>query len=316
MKIGYIGGFWATNIGNSFYDLGILYLLEKIYGKENVYFIPDIANWFWNVQNNYEPLFDIDLDICLFAGPLFNNGIKNYKKIFDNLVKKNTKLGFISAGASLYTEKEKEIVFEFLDQYKEHIKFISTRDTETYEYYKGFGVKCFDGLCGSMFLNDAVNLPKLNKTYSVFNFHFFKEPLISMEKENVKISKRSSMFKFQDKLEGQAILRTNHETFTRFKWFLFNRPNMYYCDIPYGYLTIYKNAQYVFSDRVHTCASTLILGGTAMYIKGSKRSKDGRNNLFKRIGVSEIYEKPVKLDFEYINKEKEQMINFIIENME
>jgi hypothetical protein len=39
MKIGYIGGFWATNIGNSFYDLGVLHLLEKLYGKENVYFI-------------------------------------------------------------------------------------------------------------------------------------------------------------------------------------------------------------------------------------------------------------------------------------
>jgi len=316
MKIGYIGGFWATNIGNSFYDLGAISLLENIYGKENVYFIPDMANWFWKVNNNYEPLNDVNLDICLFAGPLFNKGINNYKTIFDNLVKKDIKIGFISSGASLYSIEEKNNVFNFLNQYKKNISFISTRDNETYELYKDFGVNCYNGLCTSMFLNDAVNLPILEKDYTVFNFHYFKEPFIDLVSNNVIIDKRPSLFSFQKSLGNNDIVRTNHETFTKFKWLLFNRPNMYYCDMPYGYLAIYKSSKYVFSDRVHTCAATLILGGTAMYIKGSKRSNDGRNNLFKRIGVEDIYIKPKKLNFEYINQEKIKMIDFIKMNME
>jgi hypothetical protein len=315
MKIGYIGGFWATNIGNSFYDLGAISLLENIYGKENVYFIPDIANWFWKVSNNYEPLFDIKLDICLFAGPIFNQGIFNYNTIFDNLLEKDIKIGFISSGASLYTLEEKNNVCNFLKKYKKNISFISTRDNETYNLYKDFGVNCYNGLCTSMFLNNAVNIPALEKNYIVYNFHYFKEPFINLINNNAKVSKRSSLLSFQDTLNGMDIIRTNHETFTRFKWLLFNRPNMYYCDIPYGYLTIYKNSRYVFSDRVHTCAATLILGGTAMYIKGSKRSNDGRNNLFKKIGVEDIYNEPVKLNFEYINKEKSKMIEFINSNL-
>ena len=54
MKIGYIAGFWATNIGNSFYNLGALYLLKKIFGEQNVFFIPDPPQWLWNVNNEYD----------------------------------------------------------------------------------------------------------------------------------------------------------------------------------------------------------------------------------------------------------------------
>lgn len=315
MKVAYTGGFWATNIGNAFYNLGSIFVLEQVYGKENVYFVPDIANWFWKVKNNYEPLIDINVDICFFDGPLLNKYIKNYKKIFDSFKSKNIKLAFISAGASNYTIDERDEVLEFLSEYKEQIKYISTRDSQTYELYKDSGIILFDGLCTSMFLNNAVSTPKLERDYVVYNFSILHEPFIKYNEEEVLISKRKSFFSFQNKLNDFEIIRTNHETFSRFKWKMFNRPNMYYSDVPYGYIAIYKNAKYVFSDRVHTCAATLINGGTAMYIKGSRRSHDGRNNLFKRIRAEGIYEKPTKLNFEYINKEKEKMLDFLKNNI-
>ncbi|MCT4616230.1 MAG: polysaccharide pyruvyl transferase family protein [Marinifilaceae bacterium] len=310
MKIGYIGGYWVTNIGNSFYDIGIMHLLKEIVGEDKVFMVPDLASLFWNVKNNYEPIVDLDLDLILFGGPVLGKFLFPYEQILKKINPK-VKIGFISAGCSDYTEEEKLKVLDFLKCYMDRISFICTRDSKTYNLYKDSNFPVFDGVCGSMFLNDAVSVPKLNKDYFVFNFSYRTEPYIDIKSNNIELRKKSLFTKFQTSLQGFEIVRTNHFLFTWIKYFLFNRPNIYYSDIPYGYFSIYKNAKTVFSDRVHTCAATLILGNKAMYIKGTKRSHDGRNNLFKRIGVSEIYDKPVALNFEYINKEKEKMVNFL-----
>ena len=87
--------------------------------------------------------------------------------------------------------------------------------------------------------------------------------------------------------------------------------NTYYSDLPYGYFSILKSAKLVFSDRVHTCAATLIFGGKAMYIKHASRSNDTRNTLFSRIGLPEIYKKPVSLDMNYIESEKHKMFLYL-----
>ena len=55
------------------------------------------------------------------------------------------------------------------------------------------------------------------------------------------------------------------------------------------------------------------MGSKAMYVRSSKRSLDGRNNLFNRIGAGDIFDKPISLDFDYINSEKNKMENFLIE---
>ena len=54
MRIGYIGGHWHTNIGNSFYNIGALHLLKKLY-PDSVYFIPDPAQEYWaKLKNDYK----------------------------------------------------------------------------------------------------------------------------------------------------------------------------------------------------------------------------------------------------------------------
>ena len=47
MRVGYIGGSWSTNIGNSFYNMGALWLLKNVYGNDNVSFIPDPPQVYW-----------------------------------------------------------------------------------------------------------------------------------------------------------------------------------------------------------------------------------------------------------------------------
>jgi len=313
MKVAYIGGFWATNIGNSFYDIGILWLLKKVYGEKNVYFINDIAQWYWNVNNNFDPLLYIDVDLCLWSGPIFNDYIQKYESIFDTLFRKNIKIGFISAGASQYTTDERNRVISFLKKYKKNIAYISTRDNSTYALYKDMGFNIHNGLCGSMFINNAISPVKLDiPPYVVYCFSYFKEPNLKIENNKILIDKK--IF-FRDKSLGDYnIIRTNHSPFSSFKYLIYNRDNMYYSDIPYGYLSIYKNASYVFSDRVHACAVSLILGSKVMYIKGTKRSRDGRNKLFSRINAEEIFNKPTSIDYAYVESEKIKMYDFLLKN--
>jgi hypothetical protein len=319
MKIGYIGGFWATNIGNSFYNLGALHLLNDVFGKNDVYFLPDPPQEYWSkIKNDYKWIQNLDLDLFIITGPSLNKWhIDVFKPIFDVLKSKNKKIAYLSVGASTYTENEADLVSEFINNYP--IEFIMTRDEITYNLYKNkVNTKIFNGICTSMFLNDAVNVPKVNDNFIVSNFTFFKEPFIEYKNNNW-IYTHSFFPKFQNEINSYKVVRPNNSFFIPILpkihkgGLIFNRDNIYYSDLPYGYLSILKSAKKVFSDRVHTCAATLILGGEAMYIKGSKRSADGRKNLFLRIGLNDIFKKPVSLDFNLINKEKEKMKFFLNE---
>jgi len=319
MKIGYIGGFWATNIGNSFYNLGALHLLKKMFGENNVYFVPDPPQEYWStIKNDYKMIQNLDLDLFIITGPSLNKWhIDVFKPIFDVLKSKGKKIAYLSVGASAYTEEEATIVSDFINKYP--IEFVMTRDDSTYALYKDkVNCKIFDGICTSMYLNDAVNVPNVIDEYIVSNFSFLKEPKIEYKNKEW-IFNHSLLPQFQDKINNYKVVRPNNSFFIpsfpklHKGGLVFNRNNVYYSDLPYGYLSILKSAKKVFSDRVHTCAATLILGGEAMYIKGSKRSNDGRKNLFSRIGLSEIFNRPVKLDMKLIKKEKENMELFLNE---
>ena len=57
------------------------------------------------------------------------------------------------------------------------------------------------------------------------------------------------------------------------------------------------------------------MGSKAMYIGASRRSKQKRYELLTRIGLEKIFEKPCKLDRNFINREKENLLQFIKENI-
>jgi len=317
MKVAYIGGFWATNIGNAFYNLGAIHLLENVFGSNNVYFVPDPPQWYWRTNNDYSLLANLDIDLCVISGPCLTMGrsptIKSiYKSIFDKFKANGIKLALLSVGSYNNCPKEASAIADFLNLY--NISFMSTRDRNTYNLYKNLvSFPIFDGICTSMFLNDAVKtVPLSADSYTVFNFEKKYEPVISMNKGVVEIKKRRRL-SFQSEFNGNKIVRTNNEPFSRFSGLKFDRKNTYYSDLPYGYLSILKHAKNVFSDRVHTCAATLIYGGAAMFIKGSNRSRDARNLIFQRIGVGDdIGIRPCKLDMNFILKEKSLLTDFLM----
>lgn len=313
MKIGYIGGFWSTNIGNSFYNIGMLWLLRSIFGEKDVYFIPDPPQVNWPaLKNDFALIGKLDIDLYIISGPILGFGIERiYSKIFDEIAKKGGRIGFISVGACEYTEEEARFVANFLKDYNP--EFIFTRDSQTYKLYENkLDTFMYDGLCTSMYLNDAYSPIEVKDDYVVTNFSYLHEPRVTFTDGDWGIKSRVLLRK-QNELLGFPIVRLQSKgivpNFSIFKTknLVFTRDNMYYSDLPYGYLSILKSAKYVFSDRVHTCAAGLIYGTPCMYVKGQRRSKDGRNNLFLRLGVPDIYHQPAMLDMEYIDNEKRRM---------
>lgn len=313
MNIGYIGGFWATNVGNSFYNIGMMKLLKSIQGEDNVHFVPDPPQVNWaGLRGDYSVIPKLDIDLYIISGPILGYDLKKiYSGIFDKITKNGGKIAFISAGAVDYSETEAESVAGFLRKY--NVPFVFTRDSQTYELYKDrLDGHVYDGLCTSMFLNDAVVPPDINEDYVVTNFPYWHEPVLTSLED--KWSAKTSIFlPRQDEILGLPVVRLQSKgiipnvRFFRTEKLLYTRRNMYYSDLPYGYLSILKSAKIVFSDRVHTCAAGLILGSSCMYIKGQRRSKDGRNNIFLRLGLPDIFDGPVSLDMPYIESEKTKM---------
>ena len=35
-KVAYVGGYWSTNVGNGFFNLGADYVLKQVFGDNNV----------------------------------------------------------------------------------------------------------------------------------------------------------------------------------------------------------------------------------------------------------------------------------------
>ena len=308
MKVAYIGGSWSSNIGNAFYNLGTRALLESIAGLE-VYFVPDPPDWKASVANDFDLIGNLDVDLVILTGPCLNLKLaKIYQKICRKLTDRNVKIGFISAGMSLYDRGEAEAVVSFLKEIKP--VFLFTRDRDTFKWFEDLkDTIIYDGLCTSMFLNDAVKVPALAMPeYYVLNFDGKKAPHIEFIAEGeYQISPNRR--KQQETINNLSIVRTDNRSIDEGYKNIYAQNNVYHSDLPYGYLSILKSAKVVFSERVHTCASTLILGGTTQFVPVAKRSFEKRARLFERIGVRDIFDRPCRLNIEYIAAEKRHMKN-------
>ena len=70
-----------------------------------------------------------------------------------------------------------------------------------------------------------------------------------------------------------------------------------------------QNAEYVLTERVHTCAATLILGGKCQYIPNSNRSLEKRTSLLEKVMEEPFMEKPSAISKLKLNAEREKAEN-------
>ena len=334
----YAGGFWSTNIGNAFYNLGVLYLLKKSNPQADVRFLSDQSGWFWRERGG-NPLNDLTYlqymkpDFLVLSGALINKQfIKIWEPTLEILFGKGVKLALLSVGCSEYSDYEKKLVEGFFKKYPPYI--LVSRDQYTYDNFKQLATYAYSGICAAFFVPEVCKPFKTDLgRYLIFNFDRIAEPEFNIvnsqencsnaiEFNGIKLQvKQKSKFNLKRRsyittLNDYKIVRTVHSCFpskttifTMGKFMpsnLFKKTNVFVSDIPYGYLNLYANTQGTFSDRVHACVVTLAYGNAAMLFSESPRS-----DLFGRLGLDDIRRKPVLLAREKLNIEKEREIDFL-----
>lgn len=112
--------------------------------------------------------------------------------------------------------------------------------------------------------------------------------------------------KRENEIGRYKLVRTDQRFHPHFRSKIYAYKNSFCADIPYGYINLYANSQLTLSDRVHSCAVTLAYGHSAMLFV-----KTNRVGLLERVGAGEITKKPVKLDMEILDAEKEKMTEWL-----
>ena len=274
-----VGGYWSTNIGNAFYNLGIQKLLMSLNLDVNLFLTSDMQKVFWNQYNSsdassFNPCeYFENMDYVIWSGPMMTaEYINNWKNLLERAQTAGAKVICLSVGGSQYTKEEVQKVRKCLQELRLYALF--SRDHETYENYKDLFEFSYDGICCAFFIPEYFKFWKLDvEPYVVFNFEKFDEPtFVEAEqgfdfmghiwntktelKENNK--KRFSFRKYSDlAFENLNIIRTKNTCFQPKKG-KYEGNNIYLSDVPTDYLNIYANAEAVFSDRVHTCVGVLL----------------------------------------------------------
>lgn len=236
-------------------------------------------------------------DLVVLGGSLFDVfWCKVHARFLDWLIENQYPVFVLGGGGgNNYSQEE----LDFVSGYWKKINFIGyvARDEKAYSNFGKYAKIAYSGIDNAFFLNNAFIPAPLNM-----------DPFI--------INSFDLTYTRTIKEESKKIIRLSHRLLDvdSFKYFLSKRFKMFkliksydlISDYPDDYLHLYANADVTHSDRVHACVSSLIFGKKAQYY-----DKSDRSYLFDRIGLSEIRNKPVMLDMDFIEKEKEKQLEAI-----
>ena len=340
MKAALVSGFWAQNIGNAYFNIGGKWILEQVFGPDNVQFIQDQPSYrtFYPQHkgrpNNYAKVLDrLDVEYVFLQGPLLTSNLKHiWGDTFKEYRRRGVKICLIGAAFFKYTQSEIDDVRSFL---KEHpVSLISTRDSETYKHIKDLSPYTFDGIDSAFFVPKAFIPIPLVEPYVTFNFDRFPEPNLiensltpkfefNSKQYGIEIPKIQDFFshrgksqaylghlldrrKLPSKFEGYDIIRPEHRYAPHMTHKIYQHPNSFVSDEPFTYFSIYAGTKLTLADRVHACVMTLAYGNPAMLFTPSPRQA-----LFSRLGLDKIREEPVTLDLTYLEQERKKVIEFL-----
>ncbi len=181
ITIAILTGYWSTNIGNSFFQLGAEYILKKIFPNANIFFVGDEQGYIrpskGNPINSYNPIYSSKIDYLVLLGPFIR---KDFFQItapsIDYFYKKGTKIIALGVGMMEYDPNIFKKVGEFLKKYPPVL--LATRDTETYEALKDYVPVIYDGIDLGFFTSELWqnSPPYIDLPYITFNFDQIPEP--------------------------------------------------------------------------------------------------------------------------------------------
>jgi len=343
-EIGFVGGYWSTNIGNSFFNIGAQFVLQKIFPFDRVRMISDQPGYwtFWNKKkgnprNALDLIGSYSLDYLVLLGPCLTETFGAlWEKSLEKLFSRGTKLIILSAGQMKYTEQETESARKVLQKYKPYI--LSSRDRETYENFHDCAEHSYDGIDLACFVSDIYRPNNLNiGKYITLNLDKLPEPdfaesnsmddaqitiegksyILNFPKLRNSLCEKSDVFRYidsflpfrtnRDHIEDHKIIRIINRFNPMVTKRVYQEKNSFVSDIPYSYLDLFANSEVTVTDRVHSCVASLVYGKSAILCK-----KTGRSKLLDRIGAEKIQEKNIKINQEFLVNEKNNLINTFV----
>lgn len=332
-KLLYPSSHWATNIGNPFFNLGAIHLLESSAPVKVIQTDLFAAKCFDLNQRqietafNYTPFLGGDIDALVLAGPMFD---RNFGELFEPALKaaanKNIKVLLMSTGGIDYSQTEVDHCKKVLEKYPPHI--LTTRDRETYVNFKDFARYSYDGICTAWFVSDyfeGYSTPEL-QPYITSCFDITTEPeldlkAITVGEDNIARTPvvhglhKKVMRLFQsdlpDSQDGYRIVRPVHCCVKRTNRQLFFKRNAFVSQTPYGFLNLYRNTSLTITDRLHAAVATMAFGNPARLYIRSKRPK-----LLNRVEAEGVLDRVFKADQAILAKEKENYKNWLTQALQ
>ncbi|MFK7759589.1 MAG: polysaccharide pyruvyl transferase family protein [Phycisphaerales bacterium] len=342
-RIGVLTGYWSTNIGNAFFQLGAVYAIEQAYPGAHVFPIGDQAGY-WNTKAGNHPdsidyVKHLDLDAVVILGPYVRPEMTG---VVSDMIRtqheKGAKIIVLAAGMMQYDSGTVDLSRSLMKECPPHI--FTSRDTETYDALGDLAEFAFDGVDVATFVSDLFpKVPTDLEPYIAMNFDQIPEPVIAKsgafsgrvdrsfefegETWNVRHPKHRTELCYKhrayifldsllglnggpERIDGKLLVRTDH----RYNPFLMKKnyraPMMYSGDVPYSYLNIYANSDLTISNRVHACVATVAYGNPAMLFTRSPRAY-----LLKRLGLDKIKDEPQRVDLGFLRDEKNALIAWL-----
>jgi polysaccharide pyruvyl transferase WcaK-like protein len=199
-RVGLVGGQWAQNVGNAFFNLGGEYVLKRIYGEDQVGFFQDQPNYrtlhnkFKGNPDTYVDFLQyLDIDTFVLQGPVLNGWIRqSWEKLFKTFQQRGIKVVFLSSAFFKFHDREIAAVKSFLEEYPPAL--ISTRDDRSYGILKDWlpGVPKYDGIDSGWFLNRCARpfAKRADVNYIAKNFDRYPEPEILAQDPGPKFNTR------------------------------------------------------------------------------------------------------------------------------
>lgn len=350
-RVAMVYGFWAQNIGNAFFNVGGRWILDQVFGEGNVSEIQDQPGYrtFHNQSKGnpstaFQLIERLDVDYVVLQGPMFTTTFRAlWAPAFKAFRERGVKVILLSAAFFRYTEEEIRSATEFLAEYPPAM--ISTRDAKSYELVKDVCEHTYNGIDSAFFVPKAYTPVKLvGDPYVAVNFDQYPEPRIHVAPDQASLGsngktdvsfealgqwwglqnpKLQTWFSkagqwqcylgakidfrsLPDRVGSYEIVRPEHRSNPHMTWKIYGRKNGIVSDEPFTYFSVYANAELTISDRVHACVATLAYGKPAMLCHPTPRG-----HLFARVGLEDVRVRPVLLDQEMVEGERQKEVEFL-----
>lgn len=347
MKVAYVGGYWATNIGNAFFNLGADYVLKQVFGDKNVNMIFDQpAGIFRNLKKHGNPkrsanlIVRSEIDVLVLLGPVISKDfLLMWQETLDEIKSKNKKYIILSCGIMKCSDKDLVKIKDFFRKNPPYL--ITTRDEEAYEKLKDIKTNIYNGIDFAFFVPEVHEPVSLDyNDLLCLNFDKFFEPHIFIDdkrkKESFEFNGEKWNLKFNNlikKVGAKTDRLTDALVYILSMLPAKDRPiKVKQYDIirtdhrftPIAKNKVYRYSNSFVSDIPHSyldiyAAANLTLSDrihacVASLAYGNSAmlfSKTNRSLLLNRVGADQIYYKPVKIDLDYLENEKKLLLQWL-----